>query len=104
MIAAALGWIGSVGTFVAYLLLMRGRLHSTSIAYAAMNAAGGVLGGAAAVMYHAWPSVGSNFVWAALAVYTVAGELRTRARRLRPVALLRIRPVIDDQPALELAS
>ena len=37
MIAAAMGWIGTVGGISAYLLLSRGRWHATSLRYSALN-------------------------------------------------------------------
>lgn len=83
--AAALGWIGTVGTFAAYLLLWRGRIASDSVSYALMNTIGGLLGGTASAVYGAWPSVASNVVWAAVGAHsiTVAVRRRIRSRRSR---------------------
>lgn len=81
--AAVLGWIGTAGTFVAYLLLWRGRVGSESLAYALMNAAGGVLAGAASVLYGAWPSAASNLVWAAIGLHSMLSALRRRRRARR---------------------
>lgn len=78
MIAAALGWVGTVGTFVAYLAVSRGWLAGHSWRYATLNTVGGFLGGAAAVLYGAWPSAASNFIWAAIGVATLAGTVRSR--------------------------
>lgn len=82
--AAALGWIGTAGTFVAYLLLWRGRVGSESLVYALMNACGGLLAGAASVLYGAWPSAASNFVWAAIGVHSTMTALHRRLRARRP--------------------
>ena len=71
MIAAALGWIGTVGTFVAYLLLCRGRLLADSLRYGVLNVFGGLLAGTAAVLYGAWPSAASNFAWALIGMVSV---------------------------------
>ena len=60
VIAAAMGWIGTVGTIGAYVMLSRGHWHSASLRYAALNGAGGLLCGAASAAYGAWPSVASN--------------------------------------------
>lgn len=105
MIAGALGWMGTVGTFCAYLLLWRGRLSSTSMSYAFMNAIGGLLGGCASILYQAWPSVASNFVWAALGAQTIIATLWARhRRRIKSLVLVAATPVIDEPAALELAS
>jgi hypothetical protein len=87
MVAATLGWIGTTGTFVAYFLLSRGRVGSESVAYAVMNAAGGLLAGAASVLYEAWPSAVSNFVWAAIGLQGMAAAFRRRGQ----VPVMRLR-------------
>jgi len=56
MLAAALGWLGTAGTFLAYAMLWRGRLGSESRRYATLNMVGGLMGGSAAALYGAWPS------------------------------------------------
>jgi hypothetical protein len=71
MIATALGWIGTIGTFVAYLLVSRGHLNADSRRYGSLNMVGGLLGGSAAVVWGAWPSAASNFVWAIIGAATV---------------------------------
>ncbi|RYB93726.1 hypothetical protein EUA93_04750 [Nocardioides oleivorans] len=83
MIAAALGWVGTMGTFAAYILLWRGKLGSDSLTYALMNTVGGFLGGAASAYYGAWPSVASNFVWAAVGLQSIVVEVRRRIRSRR---------------------
>ena len=57
MIAASLGWLGTIGTIMAYVLMSNGKLVSTSKRYAAMNVVGGLLAGASATAYPAWPRV-----------------------------------------------
>jgi hypothetical protein len=81
MVAAALGWIGTAGTLLAYLSLSRGWLPSTSRRYAALNIVGGVLAGAACALYGAWPSAASNFIWAAIGMMSVAAAVRGGIRR-----------------------
>lgn len=81
MIAAALGWVGTVGTFVAYLAVSRGWLAGHSWRYATLNAVGGMLGGIAATLYGAWPSAASNFIWAAIGVGTLTDIVRRRRDR-----------------------
>lgn len=83
LVAAALGWLGTLGTFIAYILLVRGRITPASSSYAAMNVLGGVFCGSASVVYHAWPSVASNFVWSAVGIHTLLVSLRRRAALVR---------------------
>jgi len=83
LVAAALGWLGTIGTFVAYLLLVRGRINAASTSYAAMNVGGSMLAGTASCYYHAWPSVASNIVWGAVGVHTLLVALSRRASLLR---------------------
>jgi hypothetical protein len=86
MIAAVLGWVGTIGTMVAYFLVSRGRLRPDSARYATLNAAGGTLGAAASALYQAWPSVASNVVWAVIGLRTlvqVAGMDYARPRWTR---------------------
>jgi hypothetical protein len=93
MIAAALGWIGTVGTFVAYLLLCRGRLLADSLRYGMLNTSGGLLAGTAAVLYGAWPSAASNFAWAVIGMVSVftavkrisAGGAERATRSVTPI-------------------
>ena len=69
MLAAALGWLGTAGTFLAYAMLWKGRLSSESRLYAALNMAGGLMAGSACALYGAWPSAASNLAWAALGLH-----------------------------------
>jgi hypothetical protein len=78
MIAAAMGWIGTVGTIGAYVLLVRGRLSAGSVRYGALNGLGGLLAAAASATYGAWPSVGSNLIWSAVAAHSIIATLRER--------------------------
>jgi hypothetical protein len=87
MIAATLGWLGTAGTFFAYLMVSRGSLAADSSRYAMLNLVGGALGGSACVVYGAWPSVASNFVWAAVGGITLYSALRTKCLRPNAVPL-----------------
>lgn len=77
MLTATMGWIGTAGTFTAYLLVGRGRLDASSLLYSSLNAVGGLLGGIACVACGAWPSVFSNAVWSAVGMYGVWSALRS---------------------------
>jgi hypothetical protein len=83
MIGAALGWVGTVGTFGAYVLLSRGLWHPTSLRYAALNGLAGLLGAIGSSLYGAWPSVVSNLLWSGVAAHSIVRTVRAR-RRTRP--------------------
>lgn len=78
MVAATLGWVGTVGVLLAYLSVSRGWLAGDSGRYATLNIVGGALGGTASGLYGAWPSAASNFVWALVGVATVTAALRDK--------------------------
>ena len=78
MIAAAMGWIGTVGTISAYVMLSRGRWQPASLRYALLNGVGGLLAAAASAAYGAWPSVASNLLWSAVAVHSAVTTLHAR--------------------------
>jgi hypothetical protein len=89
MIAAALGWVGTVGTIGAYVLLSRGHWHATSLRYAALNGVGGLLGAAGSSIYGAWPSVASNLLWSGVAAHSMLLTYQERrAARLATVVEL----------------
>ncbi|MDR7254769.1 hypothetical protein J2X46_003767 [Nocardioides sp. BE266] len=84
MIAAVTGWIGTLGTISAYVMLSRGYLHAASLRYVSINFVGGLLGATASAAYSAWPSVASNLIWAGVAAHTCVMELRRRRALPRP--------------------
>jgi hypothetical protein len=78
MFALVMGWVGTIGSIWAYVLLSRGRVDANSLRYSALNLVAGVLAGCASALYGAWPSVGANVVWCAIAVHSGVTTLRTR--------------------------
>ena len=101
MIAAVMGWVGTLGTMGAYLMLSRGSWHAHSLRYAALNGIGGLLCGAASAAYGAWPSVVSNLVWSGVALHSVVETLRhRRTRRLAGVEQLPVRPTDPEPPSM----
>ena len=80
MIALAMGWIGTVGSIAAYVLLSRGTWSATSLRYSALNGLAGIVAGCAGAAYGAWPSVGSNLLWTGIAAHSALTTLRTRRR------------------------
>ena len=107
MIAAALGWVGTVGTFVAYVLLSRGHWHATSIRYAALNGVAGLVGAIASSIYGAWPSAVSNMLWSCVAAQSIVLTCRERrgARSAaRDCLSTDAEPPTGDVPVLALAA
>jgi len=106
VIAAAMGWIGTIGTMGAYVMLSRGHWHSASLRYAALNGLGGLLAGGASAVYGAWPSVASNLLWSCVALHSAVVTLHHRRTRLAGgVAHVALRaaqpePPADAQPVL----
>ncbi len=82
MLASAMGWIGTIGGISAYLLLSRGRWDATSLRYSLLNFIAGALAGTASLLYGAWPSVGSNVLWCAIAIHSGLTTLRLRRARV----------------------
>ena len=82
MIMSAMGWIGTIGSICAYVLLSQGRWNATSLRYSALNGVAGVLAGSASAVYGAWPSVGSNLLWTGIAVHSAVTTLRARHSHL----------------------
>jgi hypothetical protein len=99
MIASAMGWIGTVGTISAYVLLSRGRWSPASLRYSAINGVGGLLCAGASAAYGAWPSVTSNLVWCVIAAHSVVTTLRERrGERVADVHYLPVRPSDPEPP------
>jgi hypothetical protein len=88
MLALAMGWLGTIGGLGAYLFLSRGRWHAASLRYSVLNGVAGVLSGCAAVAYGAWPSVGANLMWTAIAVQSALATLRERRQQVATVVAL----------------
>ncbi len=99
MIALAMGWIGTVGTIGAYVMLSRGTWHSGSLRYAALNGIGGLLAAGASAAYGAWPSVTSNLLWSAVALHSAVMNVRARrAERIAVVVQLPVRTTDPEPP------
>ena len=94
MIAAAMGWIGTLGTISAYVMLSRGYVTAGSVRYGVLNLLGGLLGAAGSTAYGAWPSVASNLIWSGVALQSVLVTLRARRDlEVAPVPLAELSPV-----------
>lgn len=79
LIGTALGWIGTIGTFSAYVLIWRGWVDPSAKRYSFLNAAGGFMASAGALAYGAWPAVASNLVWGLIGVQGLLVALRRRS-------------------------
>jgi len=97
MIAAAMGWVGTIGSISAYVLLSRGQWHATSLRYSALNGVAGVLAGGASAVYGAWPSVVSNLLWSCIALHSAMMTIHERRSPERLADVVRL-PVIDHDP------
>lgn len=75
MLEAILGWVGTAGSLVAYMLLVRGYLAARSRVYLGMNATAAMLAGTASLIYGAWPSAASNFLWVCMSVYPAVVDM-----------------------------
>ena len=82
-IPAALGWAGTVGTFVAYVMIWRGWAETTAMHYSMLNAVGGFMAAAGAASYSAWPAFSSSLVWGIIGALGVATAMRARVARRR---------------------
>lgn len=99
MIAAAMGWIGTVGTISAYVMLSRGHWHSASLRYAALNGIGGLLAATASAAYGAWPSVASSLLWSCVALHSAVATLHQRhTRAIAAAEQLPVRPADPEPP------
>lgn len=82
LVGSVLGWLGTIGTFSAYVLIWRGWAAPTTKRYAALNAFGGLLASAGALAYGAWPAVASNLVWGIIGLQgLIIATRRARAAR-----------------------
>ncbi|MEJ6490565.1 hypothetical protein PQI23_12630 [Leucobacter sp. USCH14] len=84
LIGSALGWLGTLGTFVAYVLMLRGTWSPSTRSYLTLNAVGGLLAAGGALAYGAWPSFASNVVWGVIGAYGLYATFRKRPAVARP--------------------
>ena len=75
--ASTLGWVGAIGTVLAYALVSMRVLSATSRTFQAVNALGAALLTVSALAHDSWPSAASNLTWVLIALVALA-----RSRRL----------------------
>jgi hypothetical protein len=74
-----IGWLGVAGLLAAYGLVSAKKLAGDSIIYQTLNLLGAGLLIVNSFYYGAFPSVGINVIWVAIAIYTLVS--RRFARR-----------------------
>lgn len=72
------GWAGVAALLVAYALVSTRRLEGDSPVYPVLNAAGSFLLILNSGYYQAFPSVGINVAWIAVALYALARRARRK--------------------------
>jgi hypothetical protein len=72
------GWAGAIALLAAYGLVSARKLEGDSIRYQVLNLLGGGLLILNSFYYGAYPSVGVNVVWIAIAILTLLGGRRAR--------------------------
>jgi hypothetical protein len=72
------GWVGATALLAAYGLVSARKLEGNSIWYQLLNLLGGGLLILNSFYYGAYPSVGVNVVWIAIAILTLLGGRRAR--------------------------
>lgn len=72
------GWVGAAALLSAYGLVSTSRLKGDSVRYQLLNLTGGGLLIANSLYYGAYPSVGVNVVWIAIALFTLWNVWRAR--------------------------
>lgn len=75
-----LGWLGAVALLAAYALVSAKKLEGNSGRYQVLNLLGGGFLIVNSFYYGAYPSVGVNVVWIAIALLTLLGGRRARSR------------------------
>ena len=73
------GWVGAAALLAAYGLVSAKKLEGNSIRYQLLNLLGGGLLILNSFYYGAYPSVGVNVVWIAIAILTLLGGRRARS-------------------------
>ena len=69
LIIDIIGWIGSFLLVLAYWLISKGRLKSTTAAYQLLNIVGSIMLLVNAYYYRAYPSSAVNVVWTFIGLY-----------------------------------
>jgi len=80
LIAAVLGWSGTVSLLLAYGLVSAGRLSGKGVAFQLLNVYGSSGLGVAAVEGEVWSAATLNAVWVSIGLVTLAMSLRHRRR------------------------
>jgi len=79
LLVDVIGWLGAVALLAAYGLVSAKKLEGNSIQYQVLNLLGGGFLIVNSFYYGAYPSVGVNVVWIAIAILTLAAGRRARS-------------------------
>jgi len=82
LILDILGWAGVAALLVAYGLVSYRKLDGDSVVYQSLNLLGSALLIANSFYYGAFPSVGVNIVWIAIAIITLSRTMSKSKRKM----------------------
>lgn len=77
MIIEIIGWIGTVLVVTAYFLVSSERLKPKAVSYILMNLFGAIFIGVNVFVNQAWPALGLQIVWGAVAIISLLKNIRT---------------------------
>jgi phosphoglycerol transferase MdoB-like AlkP superfamily enzyme len=72
----AVGWLGAAALLVAYAMVSSRKMEADSACYQVLNIVGSILLVANTIFYRAYPSSFVNFIWAGIAVFSMATRSR----------------------------
>jgi hypothetical protein len=84
LLVDVIGWLGVAGLLAAYGLVSAKKLAGDSAIYQSLNLLGAGLLIVNSFYYGAFPSVGINVVWVAIAVFTLVSRRITRGETDKP--------------------
>ncbi|HKC04676.1 MAG TPA: hypothetical protein VKC54_02290 [Patescibacteria group bacterium] len=71
MLLEIIGWVGTLVVVAAYLLLSMHKISSDSKGYQYMNLFGAIAIRVNSLTHKAYPSVATNIIWGAIAIYAL---------------------------------
>jgi hypothetical protein len=75
-----LGWLGAAIYLLAYALVSTKKLAGDACLFQGLNILGGTLLVINSAYFRAWPSVGLNLIWVAIAAVIISGKITRRKR------------------------
>jgi hypothetical protein len=74
------GWLGAAALLLAYAMVSSRRVEGQSVSFQLLNVGGSLLLAANTVYYGSYPSTFVNFIWAAIAIFSIATRKRVSSR------------------------